>query len=224
MGIGMKKFAELRELSLSTSGWLDTPTEWRDPFLPTATGIWAKFAPLNELFVYEGSGVMPGRTWAISPDAASLVDRWARLIKEKDPVEKERLFHPQLRKGKVASRHIRKIVTQDLGVKETRRVTILDDKGECEPPIHYGFRSFDRQWLIGDARLLNDVRPVLWNAYSSRQVYLTALEESSPSSGPAITLTGLIPDQTFIKVLLGAAFTCSGLIVLRRSPTSSPHC
>ena len=26
------------------------------------------------------------------------------------------------------------------------------------PPIRYGFRSFDRQWIIPDARLLNDAR------------------------------------------------------------------
>jgi hypothetical protein len=138
---------------------------------------------------------MPGRTWAFAPDRASLNERWARLVKEKDPVAKERLFHPQLRKGKVASRHIRKIVAQDLGLKATRRVMILDDKGDFEPPARYAFRSFDRQWLIADARVLNDVRPILWNGYSDRQVYLTALEESSPSSGPAITLTELIPDQ-----------------------------
>jgi hypothetical protein len=189
------KFVELNQLSLNDSGWLDCPSGWREPFLPTATGLWAMFAPLKDLFVYEGAGVMPGRTWAIAPDRTTLNDRWSRLIKEKDAVEKERLFHPQLRKGKVASRHIRKIVTQDLGSKETRRTTILDDKGECETPIRYAFRSFDRQWLIGDARILNDVRPVLWKDYSDRQLYVTGLEESSPSSGPAITLTGLIPDQ-----------------------------
>jgi hypothetical protein len=124
-------------------------------------------------------------------------------VKEKDPAAKERLFHPQLRKGKVASRHIRKIVAQNLGSKETRQISILDDKGESELAVRYGFRLLDRQWLIGDARLLNDVRPVLWNAYSNRQVYLTGLEESSPSSGPSISLTGLIPDQDHYKGSFG---------------------
>jgi hypothetical protein len=198
-----QKFKELGELFLGKPGWIDCPSGWRDAFLPAATGLWAVFVPLKELFVYDGSGVMPGRTWAIAPDITSLNERWARLVKEKDPVEKERLFHPQLRKGKVASRHIRKIVAQDLGTRTTRSVTILDDKGDCEPPIRYAFRSFDRQWLIADARLLNDVRPILWDGYSGRQVYLTALEETSPSSGPAVSFTGLIPDQDHYKGSFG---------------------
>jgi Type ISP C-terminal specificity domain/N-6 DNA Methylase len=197
------KFAELRELSLNDSGWIDCPPGWREPFLPVATGLWAAFAPLQEFFIYDGSGVMPGRTWAIAPDRSTLIERWFKLVKEKDSVAKERLYHPQLRKGQVASRHIRKVVAQNLGLKETRQITVLDDKGDCEPPVRYAFRSFDRQWLIGDARLLNDVRPVLWNGYSDRQVFLTGLEESSPSSGPAITLTALIPDQDHYKGSFG---------------------
>ena len=61
-----EKFVELSTLSLHGSGWVVCPTGWRDPFLPVATGLWATFAPLKELFVYSGSGVMPGRTWAVS--------------------------------------------------------------------------------------------------------------------------------------------------------------
>jgi predicted helicase len=198
-----EKFAALEELSLAGSDWINCPFGWRDPFLPAATGAWAAFPSLKELFVYDGSGVMPGRTWVYAPDAASLKDRWSKLTREQDVEEKERLFHPQLRDGEVASRHIRKVVHQDLGQKSTRSIAILDDKGECEPPIRYGFRSFDRQWLISDARLLNDVRPVLWNGYSDRQVYLTALEAYSPSSGPAVTLTGLLPDLDHYKGSFG---------------------
>jgi hypothetical protein len=155
-----EKFAALENLSLDNASWVDCPSGWRDPFLPAATGAWAIFPELNELFIYDGSGVMPGRTWVIAPDAGSLKERWSALVKESDPVEKEHLFHPQLRHGKVASRHIRKIVHQDLGQKHTRSIAIVDDKGECEPSIRYPFRSFDRQWIIGDARLLNDARPV----------------------------------------------------------------
>ncbi|MEJ0076276.1 MAG: type ISP restriction/modification enzyme [Alphaproteobacteria bacterium] len=137
---------------------------------------------------------MAGRTWVIAPDAATLEARWDRLVAETDPVEKERLFHPQLRKGKVASRHIRKVVEQSLGMKPTRQVAILADNDTCEAAIRYGFRSFDREWLIADARLLNDARPVLWNAHSNRQLYLTAPDDISASSGPALTFTDLIPD------------------------------
>jgi hypothetical protein len=38
-------------------------------------------------------------------------------------------------------------------------------------------------------------RPELWKCYSGHQVFLTAPEDVSPTVGPPLTLTGLIPDQ-----------------------------
>jgi hypothetical protein len=35
---------------------------------------------------------------------------------------------------------------------------------------------------------------VLWSAFSDRQVFATAPDDVSPTSGPAITFTGLVPD------------------------------
>jgi N-6 DNA Methylase len=62
-----EKFAALRMLSLVSSDWASCPTAWRDPFLPAATGAWAGFPALADLFLYDGSGVMPGRTWILRP-------------------------------------------------------------------------------------------------------------------------------------------------------------
>ena len=65
-----EKFAALAKLSLA---WrrLDRLPDWlARPFLPAATGAWATFPALKELFIYDGSGVMPGRTWIIAPDVA----------------------------------------------------------------------------------------------------------------------------------------------------------
>jgi len=189
-----EKFTALNALSLDDSGWVDCPSGWRDPFLPAATGSWATFAPLKELFVYNGSGVMPGRTWIIAPDNESLRARWSRLVGEKNPDKKELLFHPHLRNNAPGDKHIRKKVSRGLAGHEERLQLIIDDKNAIIEPTRYGFRSFDRQWIMPDARLINQPNPTLWNAYSSRQVYLTALERVSPSSGPTVTFTGLIPD------------------------------
>src|SRR6185369_17620874 len=73
----------------------------------------------------------------------------------------------------------------------------------CVGPVRYGFRSFDRQWLIPDNRLINRPNPELWTSRSERQVYLTALSRSSPRSGPAVTLTGLVPDLDHYKGSFG---------------------
>ncbi|MCF4164828.1 N-6 DNA methylase [Zavarzinia compransoris] len=198
-----EKFAALETLSLTDNCWEECPRDDRAPFLPRARGLWGNFAPLTALFDFAGPGVMPGRTWVVAPDRQSLQRRWAALQQETDEQRKENLFHPQLRQGKVASRHIGKIVHQNLGSIPTRPVSIKDDTGSCPTPLRYAFRSFDRQWLIGDPRLLNDPRPRLWSAWSEGQVFLTALDAHSPTSGPPVTLAGLVPDQHHYKGSFG---------------------
>ena len=189
-----EKFKALETLSLDGPGWVDAPTGWRAPFFPAATGAWATFPPLSLFFTYDGSGVMPGRTWVIAPDRQSLAERWARLVSEKDSAEKEMLFHPQLRSGSVASRHIRKVVKQGLGKNPARDTSIINETGDLEASVRYAFRSLDRQWIVADARVINDVRPLLWDAYSPRQIYLTAPDDVSPKNGPALTFSESIPD------------------------------
>lgn len=188
------KFAELAGVSLDSKGWSDCPSAWRAPFLPEFSGGWGDFVPLDGVIDDLGSGVMSGRTWVIASDVATLEARWASLLSEPDAPKKELLFHPQLRKGKVASRHIRKYVKQDLGTYKTRQVPITDETCALAQPIRYGFRSFDRQWLPTDARLLNDPRPNIWAAYGASQAFLTAPMDLAPSNGPALTATALIPD------------------------------
>ena len=197
------KFSYLSHVTLTDAEWQDCPNDWRAPFLPEAKGLWGAFPRLASLFAYSCPGVMPGRTWVIAPDKETLIARWDRLKAEKDATKKEILFHPQLRNGMVASRHIRKIVEQDLGRIITRRKPILQDKEPSPEPVRYGFRSLDRQWLIGDARVLNDPRPQLWAQYSNRQVAITGLDAHSPTNGPAITISSLIPDQHHYKGSFG---------------------
>lgn len=189
------KFAALETITLEGAGWHDGPTDWRAPFLREAEGAWASFPPLESLFVYNGSGVMPGRTWVIAPDEASLAARWERLIRERDTAEKERLFYPHIRKGKPGDKHINKTVRAPLANHSTSTGAIA---GETDFRLHhtvrYAFRTLDRQWIIPDNRCLNQPNPDLWSGWSRSQVYLTALARTAPSSGPALSICGLIPD------------------------------
>lgn len=197
------KFEALAGIGLDDAGWTEAPTDPRAPFLAQQSDDWASYPALVSLFVYHGSGIMPGRTWVISPDRETLATRWTRLTSERDRAKKEMLFHPQLRKGKLASRHIAKIVKEPLGTIQTRSISIENDGAGLPSPVRYAFRSFDRQWLIGDARVLNDPRPVLWAGFSSDQIFATALQASSPSGGPAITFTAFVPDQDHYKGSFG---------------------
>ncbi len=187
------KFVALAALRLDDGGWQDCPTDPRAPFLPAAVGAWATFPALEDFFVYNGSGVMPGRTWVIAPDAESLKQRWQRLVNA-PAADKEALFHPHLRGGKPGDKHSKKVVPGALAGFPPRSVSVADDAGECLPPQRYAFRSFDRQWLIPDVRLINQPNPQLWTAQSDLQVSLTVPHDRSPSYGPSLTLVADVPD------------------------------
>ena len=188
------KFAALTTLALDGAGWTDCLEEWRAPFLPAATGGWATYPELDMLFAYNGSGVMPGRTWVIAPDKQSLSDRWKRLISEPDPAKKETLFHPHGSEGELGDRHTGKVLPEGLAGHEYRAASVGKDKGGVVTPTRYGFRSFDRQWIIPDNRLLNRPNPSLWGLHSAKQVYLTALNRTSPVGGPGVSFTSCVPD------------------------------
>jgi hypothetical protein len=126
---------------------------------------------------------MPGRTWIIAPDVESLEKRWERLVSESDPDKKELLFHPHLRDNKPGDKHVRKPLAETLVGHEGRHQAVVDDKKPVVEPVRYGFRFLDRQWIIPDARLINQSNPTLWKAQSSRQIYLTALEARHPRPG-----------------------------------------
>jgi predicted helicase len=197
-----EKFAALGKLALGGHAWTDCATEWRAPFLPASTGAWTTYPALEDLFAYNGSGVMPGRTWVIAPDADSLRQRWQALVNAKAE-RKEALFVPHLNKGKLGDRHVNRAVGKGLPGFPDNPKPIANEAGECLPPVRYGFRSFDRQWIIPDNRVLNRPNPEVWRAHSESQIYLTVLHRTSPLSGPSLTITGLIPDLDHYKGSFG---------------------
>jgi hypothetical protein len=197
------KFHELAAISLDDGGWSEAPSEWRAPFLPAGAAEWIGYPALEDLFIYNGSGVMTGRTWVIAPDAESLRDRWNALISEPDPATKAILFHPHLRNGKPGDKHVDKAVKEQLVTSSHRTHSVAKDNGTVIAPVRFSFRSFDRQWIVPDARLLNQPNPTLWKTTSEKQVYLTALMAHSPSAGPALTIAGLVPDLHHYKGSFG---------------------
>lgn len=193
------KFTALAEIGLDDDGWVSAQEEPRAPFLPEAAGAWANYPFLEGLFAYNGSGVMAGRTWVIAPDAQSLRARWERLTSERDPSKKADLFHPHLRDGLPGDKHVDKVVKEGLSGHPFRSVPVSKDTESAIEPVRYAFNSFNRQWIIPDARLINQSNPTLWSTFSSKQVFLTALRSTAPSSGPALTFAGLLPEINHYK-------------------------
>lgn len=201
------KFDELAELALDDDGWMEGAAQARAPFLPAFVGGWGDFVPLDEVLGDMGLGTMPGRVWVISPDRQSLEGRWQKLLGETDSQKRADWFHPHpsgdRRIDKGSSRglgdHHGPLESIEFGIANLDSNDADDrDKAKAatdlKSPIRYGFRSFDRQWIIPDNRLLNRPGPKIWEAASSGQVFLSALMSHPKENGPALTLTGLQPD------------------------------
>lgn len=197
-----EKFEALSAIRLDSGKWSECSTDWRAPFRTASNDLWASYPALEDYFGYNGSGVMPGRTWVIAPDASSLVNRWKALTNAPEE-QKELLFHPHLRGGKPGDRHSKKIIKKGLHGILHRDLPVAADHDPVVTPIPYGFRSFDRQFIIPDVRLINQPNPSLWKTLSKKQVFLTALERPSPTSGPAVSMTANIPDLHHYKGSFG---------------------
>lgn len=215
-----QKFEELKTITLAGGGWSDCPSDPRAPFLPELREGWGAFAPLDAVIGDCGSGVMPGRTWIIAPDEVSLKQRWKRLVEEPKADKRAMLFQPHMRDGKPGDRHIgksgkalwwpqREVLTavEDAPKQvdhEDQKLRLLARRALAgEAPVRYGFRSFDRQYILPDARVINQPNPGLWDNYSDKQIFLSALMAHSPKSGPAISATALIPDLDQYKGSFG---------------------
>ena len=166
--------------------WRDCPDDWHAPFRPAGEGDYFAWPMLADLMPWQHSGIQLKRTWPIAPDSETLERRWRELLHAADRSEAFR-------------------ETQDRAVDGTHRVALTgndDPTPIAELPSdasvpqvqRYAYRSFDRQYLIADGRLMSRPRPDLWHAHSDRQVYLTSLLTQFLGQGPALTACALVPD------------------------------
>jgi Type ISP C-terminal specificity domain len=133
------------------------------------------------------------------------------LVSEKDVVRRDLLFHPHIRDGKPGDKHLEKSSSalasfhpaSESVAESIRRADAAGKQPEMRAAIRHGYRSFDRQYIIADKRLINQTNPAIWSNFSNRQVFLTGLMVNSPSNGPALTITGLIPDLSHYKGSFG---------------------
>jgi Type ISP C-terminal specificity domain/N-6 DNA Methylase len=188
-----KKLEALQSIQLDGKGWIASPSAWRAPFLPQSVGSWSEYPSIQDFFIYAGSGVQPKRTWVIASDARSLLRRWDALVAAPE-ANKEDLFQATTRDGEPADRHIRSILKKGIPGYPPPSSTLLAETRPSLQPTRYAFRSFDRQWIIPDIRVVTQPNAVLWSSLSDRQMFLTASFDVSPTNGPALTMSSLPPD------------------------------
>src|SRR5208283_5744010 len=172
--------------SLASIEWIECPDEWQAPFRPAGEGNYFDWPLLADIMPWQHSGVQLKRTWPIAPDIETLEKRWRGLLNAPD--------RPKAFRG-----------TGDREVDGTYAVALTSQADSTPlarlpqnapiPPVHrYAYRSFDRQHVIADGRLMSRARPDLWRAHSEKQVYLTSLFTKPLGTGPAVTVCSHIPD------------------------------
>ena len=62
-----------------------------------------------------------------------------------------------------------------------------------------GFRSFDRQYIIADQRVVDFLRPDLWRLRGEKQVFLVTQLREPLTSGPAVVFSAEVPDTHYFK-------------------------
>ena len=174
---GVRGFADLE--------WQPCLDGWHEPLLPTGSGDYHAWPLLTDIFPWQYSGLQAKRTWPIGPDVETLNRRWQALLGAIDRGAAMRVTSPN------------QLDRSPVDLLTGRTLTPLRDVPAGAEPVSvvpYAYRSFDRQWLLADARLLDRPRPALWSAHSGRQVYLTSLLTAVLGAGPAATAAAHIPD------------------------------
>ncbi|WP_416975596.1 type ISP restriction/modification enzyme [Streptomyces sp. 4F14] len=181
------KYRQLKDIRLDDDGWQDAHTEDVQPFRPATGAGWSEFPELSDLFPWANLGVKANRSWVNAPDRDILRRRWARLISERDPSKKAELLK-ETRDRTLDKR------TQHLPGRPGHRETISQETS-LEPELtRIGMRSFDRQWLIADNRVIDFPRPDLWESLQPGQLFLNQQSSHEIDSGPAVVATALMPD------------------------------
>jgi len=199
-GARHEKFVQLKALTLKGPGWVAGADGWSDPLLPAGADTWTSLPALDDLLAWSGSGMMPGRTWVSGPSPAVLRARWQRLIAA-----------PRGEKAALLDEHktdrtITTVLSDNLPGYPAR-AALAEDTGPCPDPVRIGYRSFDRQWIIPDKRLINRPNPGLWQVRTApEQLYLTTVNRTAPTPGPATTATALVPDLHHFHGRGGRAF------------------
>lgn len=189
-GTREEKLAKLNAVnSFDNLPWQDCMTGWTQPFLPAGEGDYFNSPMLTDIFPWQHSGVEFKRTWPVGETDAVLRARWEAL-----------LAYPVAERGRaMRATGDRQPDQQYKDIRNpSQRLPTLANLPVNAPiltPIRYGFRSFDRQWIIPDSRFCSRPRPALWLTHSDRQIYMTGMLTDVLGLGAAATATSLVPDR-----------------------------
>jgi hypothetical protein len=185
-GTQQEKFDALSQLSPGSFAGPLCTSAWTDPFTPLGDATWTAFPAVSDLLPWGTPGVTPNRTWVYASAPETLCRRWARLVSA-PPEEKGGLLKETTTSALAVTR-------TPLPGQPRRHLPLSEEHGEPTDPVQVGYRSFDRQWVLPDSRLLDRPRPELWLVASERQIFTVEQHAQPITGGPALTFSSAIPD------------------------------
>lgn len=185
------KLRTLESLELTGADWGDCPGGWSDPFRPPADPDWLHFPSLGDILPWQSTGVTANRTWVIAPDPETLLKRWDKLIRTK-PGERADLLKT------TDARSIDSVVPEIPGY--PRPAGTLRTDTSFQPIITpYAYRSFDRQYIILDPRVIDRPRSSLWGVTGQQQVFVSEMHTNPVDAGPAVTFAATPPNNEYFQ-------------------------
>ncbi len=173
--------------SFNDLDWRECSSDWDAPFYPAGTGDYLDWPTITDVFPWQHSGVQFKRTWPIGETRELLEQRWWTLLSE-PPQERARLFR------QTRDRTVRREYPRLIECGSDPAIATLDSDTAAPEIVPYAYRTFDRQYILRDARLGDRNRPVLNRVHSSQQLYMTSLLTAVTGQGPVAVATADIPD------------------------------
>ena len=187
--------------SFDSVDWQRCPDDWQAPFRPSITptgrarqgtsresisGGYHQWPLLTDLMPWQHSGVQLKRTWPVAPNEDTLRRRWRGLLNAE---------HRGVAFRETNDRRINGTYEIAFGPgTDPMPIASLPKDAQVPRLQRYAYRSFDRQYIVADGRLISRPRPSLWRAHGTHQIYLTTVFTQPLGHGPALTASHLIPD------------------------------
>lgn len=206
----LKGLANVQDPYVSGAGWTSVPAnDFGSKFSPGTTADFGSLPLITSVFPWFASGTKAGRKWVIASEEVALKRRLEILNRCQTIEEKRELF-----KDSPTGRKVDAALTKTLLPGSFQRSAPSDGIDVRRIPlVPYGYRSFDRQYVLADPRFIDRPGP-LWGVFSQQQVYLATLTSTGLGKGPAVTVSGVVPDLDFFRGSFGA----KSILPLYRDP------
>lgn len=191
-----EKMQALAALELDSAEFEPARSGWGDKFAPEAGGDWDSYPALPDLYASCFPGVKPNKTWVYAPSESVLQGRWAELIEGNDlEVRAERFKETRDTKITEGKKPLPGSDTFQGSLESLNEQIAREFIPDTPNIVQVGYRSFDRQYILADSRLLHMPSPKLWEHRVPKQIFIVEQHARHPQAGPGLYFDAFIPDM-----------------------------